>query len=93
MVNAGLDYLKQKEVDSFYKFSIEGTELSLRLYKLAYQKLFEFCVGNKIPVHPNRLIIEPQVVNKHRTTEKLDIPDDIDVPSKIDDILTGEESD
>lgn len=86
----GLESLKQKEVDSFYKFSVDGTDLALKLYNIAYKRLFEFCISNNIPVHPNRMIIEPQIITKYKSKESIDIPDDIDVPSKIDDILEGE---
>lgn len=90
MDNGRLEQLKEKELDSFYKFSVDGTELDQKLYNIAYKRLFEFCVENKIPVHPNRMIIEPQVINKHNYCQPIDIEDDIDVPSKIDSILEGE---
>lgn len=90
MVDARLEQLKQKEFDYFYNYSSDGTELSLKLYNIAYKKLFEYCVENKIPVHPNRMIIEPQVIQKHNFVESIGIDDDIDVPSKIDSILEGD---
>jgi len=93
MVDARLEELKQKEFNSYYKFSVDGTELTQKLYNISYRKFFEYCVENKIPVHPNRMIIEPQVIQKHNYTQDIDMDDDIDVPSKIDNILEGEVDD
>ena len=85
-----IEILKQKEVDAFYNYSVQGTELSMKLYNLAYEKLKTYSQENKLPIHPNRLIIEPQIINKSKFSEKIELPDDIDVPSEIDAILEGE---
>lgn len=85
-----LEQLEEKVLKYFIKFSGDDSVINRKLYDTAWNNLKQYCIENGLPLPKHDIDDQEDIINKSAKSEKvLDIPEDVDVPYLIDDILTG----